>query len=62
MPIWGIFNNSIGTVIDIVFEVGKSPNSGNQPLYILVHFKKYTRPTFFTNHPTMIVPIAPVTV
>ena len=61
MPNWGLFNGSIGTVLDVVFKPGESPNTGNQPIYVLVHFELYTGPPFLEDHPKA-VPIVAVNV
>ena len=59
-PNWGLFNGSIGTVLDIVFLEGESPNHGNLPAYVLVDFPLYRGPVFHPNHKTW-VPVTPVT-
>jgi hypothetical protein len=41
-PKSGLYNGSIGTVIDIVFREGENPNEGDLPLYVLVEFDCYT--------------------
>ena len=56
-PEWGLFHSSIGTIKDIVFTDGESPNSGDFPSYVLVDFPIYKGPVFDTNNPTY-VPIA----
>jgi hypothetical protein len=60
-PEWGLYNNCTGTVMDIVFEQGESPNEKHLPKYVLVDFTNYTGPAFIDKHPT-IVPIAPIVV
>ena len=55
-PRWGLFNSSIGTVDEIVFEEGKNPNAGDLPLYVAVDFPSYTGPVWDENKPT-VVPI-----
>ena len=37
-PGWGLYNNSIGTVRNIVFAPGDDPNSGDLPQYVAVEF------------------------
>ena len=61
MPPWGLFNGSLGTVIDIVYKKQQSPNNGDLPAYVLVDFKAYCGPVFLQDHPTT-VPIAPISV
>ena len=33
-PEWGLFNNSVGEVEEIIFEEGRNPNTGDQPCYV----------------------------
>ena len=60
-PSWGLYNGSIGTVVEIVFHPGESPNNGNQPAYVLVEFLDYCGPPFLPNFPKL-VPIVHTTV
>ena len=55
-PQWGLFNSTIGTVQEIVYEAGKNPNAGDLPLYVAVSFPTYCGPKWDTKEPT-IVPI-----
>ena len=50
-PRWGLYNNAIGTVVDIVFQPGDDPNSGNLPLYVAVEFQHYVGPTWDPRNP-----------
>lgn len=59
-PGWGLYNNSIGTVRDIVFAPGDDPNSGDLPQYIAVEFSHYTGPAWDPANPK-VVPIPMVT-
>jgi hypothetical protein len=59
-PEWGLYHGSRGTVIDIIFATGESPNNNDLPLYVLVDFPQYCGPLFDPQNPT-IIPIAPVT-
>ena len=61
MPSWGLFNGSLGTVKDIVFNPSESPNNGQLPQYVLVSFPTYCGPPFDKQHPKL-VPIVPVSV
>ena len=61
MPSWGLYNGSIGTVLDIVYEEGQSPRTGTMPLYVLVDFPNYRGPPFDSKNPT-VVPIVSVSV
>jgi hypothetical protein len=58
-PEWGLYHGSRGTVIDIVFALGESPNNNDLPLYVLVDFPQYCGPAFDIQHPTF-VPVASV--
>ena len=49
MPCWGLFNNSIGQVKEIVYRDGESPLNKNMPLYVLVEFFSYSGPALFTD-------------
>jgi len=40
-PKLGLYNGAIGTVQEIVYEFGKSPNAGDLPLYVAVDFPGY---------------------
>ena len=55
-PQWGLFNSTIGTVQEIVYEDRKNPNAGDLPLYVAVDFPTYCGPTWDTDNPT-IVPV-----
>ena len=58
-PEWGLYHGSRGTVIDIVFAFGESPNNNDLPIYVLVDFPQCCGPVFDIQNPTY-VPIAPV--
>ena len=57
-PEWGLFNNSLGMVIDIIYEDGKTPNNKKLPKYVLVDFPSYTGPVFLPLHATYVPIIA----
>ena len=59
-PDFGLFNNAIGTVEEIVFKPGKDPNNGDQPSYVAVRFEGYSGPAWDESEPK-IVPIPMVT-
>ena len=66
-PLLGLYNGAIGTVKDIVFKKGETPNTGHLPLYVAVefpsylgHYKNYGGYIWDNNHPT-VVPIPMVT-
>jgi hypothetical protein len=54
---FGLFNGSMGKVIDILYLHDGPPNS--LPDVVMVDFPKYTGPPFLQSHP-QIVPIVPV--
>lgn len=58
-PLWGLYHGAFGTVIDIVFEEGHSPNEDDLPVYVLCDFPQYRGPEFIKGKPTY-VPIYPV--
>ena len=59
-PQLGLFNGSIGTVIEIVYKPGQSPNKGQFPHYVIVDFPSYTGPSYDSRHPKWI-PIPTIT-
>ena len=54
----GLFNGSIGKVVDIIYPQNKSPRDG-LPTVVMVEFDKYSGPPFIKNSPKL-VPIVPV--
>ena len=56
---FGLFNGSMGTVIDIIYSHGKKP-AEVLPDVVMVDFPKYNGPSFIPDAPT-VVPIIPVT-
>ena len=58
-PSWGLYNGSIGEVMDIVYEHDHSPNNGDLPLYVLVRLSDYNGPPLLSEDPKL-VPIVPV--
>ena len=59
-PDWGLYNNSIGYVDEIIFALNDNPNNGDQPLYVAVEFPQYCGPVWDINNPK-IVPIPMIT-
>ena len=53
-PEWGLFHGAIGTVHDIVFDDGDSPNHYKLPLYVLCNFQQYCGPPFIPSQPKVI--------
>lgn len=53
MPLWGLHNGACGTVQEIVFATGESPNTGNHPIYVVVKIPQYKGPAWDTNHITV---------
>ena len=60
-PEWGLFNGSIGTVRDIVYNDNENPNHDELPKYILVEFTQYKGPILVPDNP-LLVPIPPMEV
>ena len=52
-PQWGLHNGASGTVDEIVFAKGDSPNNGDDPLYVVVDFPNYRGPIWDKNNPTV---------
>ena len=50
-PDWGLYNNAVGTVQEIVYVHGKSPNNDDHPLYIVVYFPQYKGPIWDPKNP-----------
>ena len=57
----GLFNGSIGKVIEIIYAQGESPNTGHFPQYVLVEFPSYTGKAFYELQPKW-VPIPTLTI
>lgn len=58
-PKVGLYHRAIGTVLDIVYYDGESPNEGNMPAYVLVEFPQYTGKPIISHLPKA-VPISAV--
>jgi hypothetical protein len=43
-PKWGLYNGTIGTVVDIVYHQGENPKNGHLPKVVVVDFKHYRGP------------------
>ena len=50
-PEWGLHNGACGTVKEMVFDKGHSPNNGNLPRYVIVEFPLYCGPAWDTVNP-----------
>ena len=50
-PEWGLFNNSVGKVEEIVFEPGHNPNAGDHPCYVAVSFPQHSGPAWDDKKP-----------
>jgi len=59
-PDWGLYNNGVGIVQEIVFQPRKDPNNGDQPAYVAVRFETYSGPIWDENAPK-VVPVPMVT-
>ena len=53
-PSWGLYNGSIGEVVDIVYEHDHSPNNGDLPLYVLVRLSDYNGPPLVSEDPKLV--------
>ena len=51
-PVWGLYNGACGTVDEIIFDSGESPNDGKLPRYVVVDFPGYTGPAWDILQPT----------
>jgi hypothetical protein len=60
MPELGLYNSSMGEVVDIVYNNNESPNTGHLPRYVLIRLPAYKGPPFLPDDPK-IVPIVPLT-
>jgi hypothetical protein len=58
-PKWGLLNEAIGTVVDIIFRHGENPNEGHLPTVVVVDLKHYRGPVWDEDNTTHI-PIAPI--
>jgi hypothetical protein len=58
-PEVGLYNSSMGTVVDVVYSPGGSPNRGDLPRYVLVRVACYNGPSFPASDPK-VVPFVPV--
>lgn len=50
-PSWGLHNGACGTVEEIIFSKGESPNTGHMPLYVVVNFPLYCGPAWDSDNP-----------
>ena len=55
-PDFGLYNNAVGVVKEIVFPPGKDPNNGDQPAYVAVRFESYCGPPWVSDD-SKIVPV-----
>ena len=58
----GLFNGAMGTIVDVLYEQGKTPSSSGPdavPGVVLVDFPHYRGPAMFPRRPT-VVPIFPI--
>jgi hypothetical protein len=58
-PKWGLFNGSIGTVVDIIFQEGENTTEGSLPTVVVVDLKHY-RGAIWDDENTTHVPVAPI--
>lgn len=52
-PKWGLFNNAMGIVREIVFRRGGNPNNGCLPVYVVVEFDNYRGPVWDVDNPNV---------
>lgn len=50
-PLWGLFNGSIGKVVDIIFGKNANPNHGQHPDFVVVEFPLYIGPIWNPEYP-----------
>ena len=50
-PVWGLHNGASGIVEEIIFNENENPNSGDLPLYVVVHFPLYNGPPWDKDNP-----------
>jgi len=50
-PDWGLYNGSIGTVKEIVFDKDENPLDGTLPQYVIVEFPDYCGPPWIEDRP-----------
>jgi hypothetical protein len=50
----GLYHGALGTIIEIVYAHGQSPNAKQFPLYIVVEMDRYTGPVWDKKHPKQI--------
>ena len=56
----GLYHGALGTIIEIIYAEGQSPNAKQFPLYIIVEMDRYTGPVWDKKHPKQ-VPICVTT-
>jgi hypothetical protein len=60
-PKHGLYHGALGSVRDIIYHIGESPERGDFPAYVLVEFYQYCGKDHIPNMPKYI-PVAPITV
>jgi hypothetical protein len=56
---WGLYNGSIGRVVEIIYEKDTSPLDGKFPEFVIVEFPQYRGPPWIAEKPNW-VPIPPI--
>jgi uncharacterized protein (DUF1697 family) len=57
-PSWGLYNGSVGTVVEIIYNNNESPLDGILPQYVIVEFQQYCGPCWDKNNPKWVpIPI-----
>lgn len=52
-PMWGLHNGACGTVEEIVYSPGKTPNKADLPNYVVCNFPLYCGPAWDQDNPTV---------
>jgi hypothetical protein len=58
-PVWGLYNGSVGKVIEIIYEKNTSPLDGTLPELVIVDIPTYRGPPWIPDKPTWI-PVPPI--
>jgi hypothetical protein len=57
-PSWGLYNVSVGTIVEIIYNKGENPLDGTLPQYVIVDFPQYCGPIWSEKNPKWVpIPI-----
>jgi len=57
-PSWGLYNGSVGTIVEIIYNKGENPLDGTLPQYVIVDFPQYCGPIWSEKNPKWVpIPI-----